>query len=93
MATVSFNDLNIAGSGKQVIEVLCLEQKLESKDPLLARVWHSIELTLFKPCILGVGIYGHVDGSVLLRFSCSGFALMLFCRCVCLSLPISVSHS
>jgi hypothetical protein len=43
MAIVSFNDLNIAGPGKQVIEVICLEQKLESKDPLLARIWHSIE--------------------------------------------------
>jgi hypothetical protein len=38
MATVSYSDLNIDGSGKQVIEVICLEQKLESKDPLLARV-------------------------------------------------------
>jgi hypothetical protein len=30
-------------------------------------------------------MYGHVDGSVLLNFSCTGFALMLFCRCVSLS--------
>jgi hypothetical protein len=57
MATVSYNDLNIAGSGKQVIEVICLEQKLESKDPLLAQVWRSIELTLFMPCILGVSYF------------------------------------
>jgi hypothetical protein len=28
--------------------------KLESKNQLLARVWHSIELILFQPCILGV---------------------------------------
>jgi hypothetical protein len=28
--------------------------KLESKDQLLARVWHSIELVLFQPCMLGV---------------------------------------
>jgi hypothetical protein len=28
--------------------------KLESKDPLLARVWHSIELILFQSCMLGV---------------------------------------
>jgi hypothetical protein len=55
MTIVSYNDLNIAGSGKQVIEVICLEQKFESKDPLLAWVWRSIELTLFKPCILRVG--------------------------------------
>jgi hypothetical protein len=36
-------------------------------------------------------IYDQVDGSVLLSFSYSGFALMLFCRCV-LSLPPSVSR-
>jgi hypothetical protein len=29
--------------------------KLESKDQLLARVWHSTELVLFQPCMLGVG--------------------------------------
>jgi hypothetical protein len=29
--------------------------KLESKDQLLARVSHSIELILFQPCMLGVG--------------------------------------
>ena len=29
--------------------------KLESKDQLLARVWHSIELLLFHPSMLGVG--------------------------------------
>jgi hypothetical protein len=29
--------------------------KLESKDQLLACVWHSIELILFWPCMLGVG--------------------------------------
>jgi hypothetical protein len=28
--------------------------KLESKDQLLARVWHSIELILFQSCMLGV---------------------------------------
>jgi hypothetical protein len=28
--------------------------KLESKDQLLARVWHSIELILIQPCMLGV---------------------------------------
>jgi hypothetical protein len=38
METVIYNDLNIADSEKQVIEVICLEQKLESKDPLLAQV-------------------------------------------------------
>jgi hypothetical protein len=29
--------------------------KLESKDQLLDRVWHSIVLVLFQPCMLGVG--------------------------------------
>jgi hypothetical protein len=29
--------------------------KLESKDQLLARVWHSIEVILIQPCMLGVG--------------------------------------
>ena len=31
--------------------------KLESKDQLLAWVWHSIELVLFQPCMLGVGYF------------------------------------
>jgi hypothetical protein len=30
------------------------ELKLESKYQLLARVWHSIELILIQPCMLGV---------------------------------------
>jgi hypothetical protein len=30
-------------------------KKLESKDQLLARVWHNIELILIQPCMLGVG--------------------------------------
>jgi hypothetical protein len=29
--------------------------KLESTDQLLVRVWHSIELILIQPCMLGVG--------------------------------------
>jgi hypothetical protein len=29
--------------------------KLKSTDQLLARVWHSIELALFQPCMLEVG--------------------------------------
>jgi hypothetical protein len=32
-----------------------VELKLESNDPLLAWVWHSIELILFQPYKLGVG--------------------------------------
>jgi hypothetical protein len=28
--------------------------KLQSKDQLSARVWHSIELILIQPCMLGV---------------------------------------
>jgi hypothetical protein len=51
-----------------------VELKLESKDPLLARVWHNIELILIQPCMLESAIYGHVDELVLLSFSCSGFA-------------------
>jgi hypothetical protein len=35
--------------------VTYLELKLESKDRLLARLWHSIDLVLFQPCMLGVG--------------------------------------
>jgi hypothetical protein len=30
-------------------------------------------------------MYGHIDESVLLSFSCSGFALLLFCRSLSLS--------
>jgi hypothetical protein len=36
--------------------------KLESKDQLLARVWHSIELILFQPCMLGVGFMATLTG-------------------------------
>jgi hypothetical protein len=36
MAIVSYNDLNIAGSSKQVMEIIRVELKLESKDALLA---------------------------------------------------------
>jgi hypothetical protein len=38
-----------------------------------------------KPCILGVGIYDHVDGSVLLSFSCSRLACGSFWLQKCLS--------
>jgi hypothetical protein len=34
-----------------------LEIKLESKDQLLAWVWHSIKLLLFQPCMLGVSYF------------------------------------
>jgi hypothetical protein len=66
--------------------------KLENKDSLLAWVWHSIELILFSLARYESAVYGHIDGSVLLSFSCSGFSLMLFCRCV-LSLPLGMSRS
>jgi hypothetical protein len=39
----------------KAINGINLELKLESKDQPLAWVWHSIELLLFQPCILGVG--------------------------------------
>jgi hypothetical protein len=32
-----------------------IELKLGSKDPLLVRVWLSIELNLFQHCMLGAG--------------------------------------
>jgi hypothetical protein len=31
--------------------------KLESKDQLLARIWHSIELILIQHCMLGVSYF------------------------------------
>jgi hypothetical protein len=34
-----------------------LELKLESKDQLLAWVWHSIELLLFQSCMLGISYF------------------------------------
>jgi hypothetical protein len=37
------------------MEMFWIELEIESKDSLLAQIWHSIELILFKPCILGVG--------------------------------------
>jgi hypothetical protein len=36
------------------MELTGLDLKLESKDPLLVWVWHSIELVLIQPCMLGV---------------------------------------
>jgi hypothetical protein len=36
--------------------------KLESKDLLLARVWHSIELNLFSLTCKELAGYGYVDG-------------------------------
>jgi hypothetical protein len=34
-----------------------LELKLESKDQLLAWVWHSIKFLLFQPCMLGISYF------------------------------------
>jgi hypothetical protein len=36
-------------------DISLVKLKLESKDQLLARVWHSIEVILIQPCMLGVG--------------------------------------
>jgi hypothetical protein len=36
-------------------DINLVKLKLESKDQLLVRVWHSIELILIQPCLLGVG--------------------------------------
>jgi hypothetical protein len=54
--------------------MIWVELKLESKDLLLARIWHSIELLLFTLACWESAIYGHVDGSVLLGFSWLNFA-------------------
>jgi hypothetical protein len=40
---------------KASVGINLVELKLESKDQLLAWVWHSIEFILFQPCMLGVG--------------------------------------
>jgi hypothetical protein len=32
-----------------------LDANLETKDLLLARAWHSIELIIFQSCMLGAG--------------------------------------
>jgi hypothetical protein len=47
MTIVSYNDLNIADSWKQVMEITGIELKFESKDSLLARIWYGIEFLLF----------------------------------------------
>jgi hypothetical protein len=39
------------------MELTELALKLESKDPLVARIWHSIELLPFGLCMLGVGYF------------------------------------
>jgi hypothetical protein len=65
--------------------------KLESKDPFLAQVWHRDRAYPLSLACQESVVYGHVDRSVLLSFSCSGFALMLVSRYV-LSLPPSVTH-
>jgi hypothetical protein len=36
-------------------DINLVKLKLERKDQLLARVWHSIEIILIQPCMLGVG--------------------------------------
>jgi hypothetical protein len=36
-------------------DISLIKIKLESKDQLLARVWHSIKFILFQPCMLRVG--------------------------------------
>jgi hypothetical protein len=66
--------------------------KYESKDSLLARVWHRDTVYSLNLLYYESVVYSHIDGSVLLRFSYSGFALILFCSCA-LSLSLSVSHS
>jgi hypothetical protein len=38
-----------------------------------------------KPCILGVAVYGHIDGSVLLSFNCSSLACGPFYMQRCLN--------
>jgi hypothetical protein len=43
--------------------------KLESKDPILSRVWHSDRYYPLSLAYWELAIYGHVDGSVLLSFS------------------------
>jgi hypothetical protein len=40
---------------KVSIGINLVKIKFESKDQLLARVWHSIECILIQPCMLGVG--------------------------------------
>jgi hypothetical protein len=65
--------------------------KLESKDSLLVRIWYSDRAYPLSHAYYELAFYGHVHGSVLLGFCCSGFALMLFCRCI-LSLPPGVSY-
>jgi hypothetical protein len=66
--------------------------KLESKDPLLTQAWYNIEFIPVSLACLESVIYDHVDWSVLLSFSYSDFALLLFYRCV-RSLPLNVSRS
>jgi hypothetical protein len=40
---------------KASIGINLVKLKFESKDQLLARVWHNIELILIQHCMLGVG--------------------------------------
>jgi hypothetical protein len=40
---------------KASVGISLVKLKLESKDQLLARIWHSIELILIQSCMLGVG--------------------------------------
>jgi hypothetical protein len=35
-------------------DISLVKLKLESKDQLLARVWHSIEFILIQSCMLGI---------------------------------------
>jgi hypothetical protein len=56
--------------------------KFERKDLLLAWVWYSIELIPRSLACYESTVYDHIDGSVLLSFSCSDFVLILFYMCV-----------
>jgi hypothetical protein len=65
---------------------LFLELKHKSKNPLLVQVWHRDRAYPISLACYESVVYGHIDVSVFLSFSCSGFVLLLFCRCV---LPLS----
>jgi hypothetical protein len=56
-----------------------------------AWLWQSIELLLFSLRMLGVSFYGHIDGSVLLSFSCSDLTCEFNCVQRCLSIVTAVA--
>jgi hypothetical protein len=75
------------------VKICRVKLKLGSKDPLLARICHNIELLLFDLTCYEAVVYGPIDGSDLLSFSCSSLACGFNYVQRCLNIVTVVAHS